>query len=172
MIRKTPSGDPMRLLSLVFLMLIVGCGKTGSGLSNTSSSPAEACQRVLDALASNDTTGIHALRLSRFEHDSVLVPNMPIGKTPTSMKDLELAWYMLDQNNQKGIRRALADYGGRRLKVISVRFTKPDEHYGPLVVHKGTEVTVRDEAGAEFVMPIFGSILEEGGRFKIVSIRD
>jgi hypothetical protein len=127
---------------------------------------------VLDAIALNDTTGLQALIVSRFEHDSILVPHMPIGKDTTGSKDLDLAWFMLEQRSIKGVRRALADHGGTRFQLVSVDFAKPTETHGPLRLYKGTTVRVRDVNGEEMVLGIFGSILESNGQYKLVSIRD
>jgi hypothetical protein len=127
---------------------------------------------VLDALAVSDTAGMHALHLTRYEHDSILVPHMPIGKDTTGKTDLGFAWYLLEQNSAKGVRRAIDAHGGRQFELVSVKFNKPQEVHGPLILHKGTEVRVRAEGGEEMVLGIFGSILEQNGRFKLVSIRD
>ncbi|HWO57750.1 MAG TPA: hypothetical protein VNN55_09310 [bacterium] len=159
----------------VLIGAVVGCGRKSPDLmtlTNSYDSPATLCQRVLVALAACDTLALETIRITRFEHDSILVPHMPIGKDTTGHKDLALAWYMLEQRNIKGIRRALADYGGQRFELVSVKFNRPEEKYGHLIVHKGTEVRVRDAAGEEMVLGIFGSILEQDGRYKLVSIRD
>jgi hypothetical protein len=159
----------------IALVESLGCGKPAGPdlrLTNAQGSPEEVCQAALDALAANDAQALNALRLSRVEHDSILVPQLPIGKDTTGGKDLDMAWYMLDQRCAKGIRRAIADYGGQRYELISVRFTRPAERHGPLTVHRGTEVRVRDANGDELILGIFGSILQQDGLFKLVSIRD
>lgn len=165
-----------RLLAIALLsMTLLACGEKaadGPMMSNSFGSPEEACRQVLDALAAGDTLGLQRLILTRYEHDSILVPRMPIGRDTTGNKDLELAWYMLNQRSVKGMRRALADYAGQRFELVSVTFNRPRESYGPLTMHKGTQVTVRNEEGEEVVIGIFGSILEQNGKFKLVSIRD
>lgn len=162
------------LIPLLVLVTLASCGKRQQPtlLSNASGSPEEACQRVLDALASSDAEAMHGLRITRYEHDSVLVPNMPIGQADPGTTDLAYAWFLLEQNNVKGVRRAITKYGGNRFRVVSVRFTKPSQRHGPVTLHKGTEVTVTDGEGVEQVLPIFGSVIEHDGRFKVVSIRD
>jgi hypothetical protein len=153
------------------VLTVAGCGQRETRLTNSSASPEDVCQKILGALERQDTLGLLQLRLTKFEHDSLLVPQMPLPP-PGVERDMGMAWYMLEQRSMKGIRRALDDYGGQRFSLVKVRFTKPAEKLGYLVAHKGTEVTVRDSTGAEFTLPIFGSILEDNGRFKLVSIRD
>ena len=171
---RGPSGWRLGLsIALLLAIGLLGCSRTNdSQLSNASDTPETAVQRMLDALAVSDTVAMHSLRMSRYEHDSILVPQMPIGQADSGSTDLGYAWFLLEQNNIKGIRRAISDYGGQRFRVTKVRFTRPDQRYGSVTLHKGTEVSVRDSGGQESVLPIFGSIIEQGGRFKIVSVRD
>lgn len=150
----------------------VSCSKDPTLLTNGSPSPEALCQRVLEALASYDTTGLDALRLTRFEHDSVLVPNMPIGQSGRE-SDLNYAWFLLDQGSQKGIRRAMRDFGGMRLELVKAEFTGKREEYGPLVAHRGMQATVRNlDSDEEFILPVFKTVLEHNGQFKLVSVRD
>lgn len=154
---------------------LLGCGETAIPdplLTNAQGSPEKVCQAALDALAANDAQALNSLRLTRFEHDSILVPHMPVGQDTTGHRDLELAWYLLNQRCEKGIRRALADHGGVDFELVSVRFTRPAELHGPLTVHRGPEVRVRDANGDELILGIFGSILQQGGSYKLVSFRD
>lgn len=162
------------LIPVLLFVTLSSCGQPQQPtlLTNASGSPEEACQRVLDALAISDAEAMHGLRITRYEHDSVLVPNMPIGQADPATTDLGYAWFLLEQNNVKGIRRAITKHGGKSFRVVSVRFTKPSQKHGPVTLHKGTEVTVKDGEGIEQVLPMFGSIIEHGGRFKVVSIRD
>lgn len=162
-------------LWLMVCILLAGCGQKGEdayALSNSSSSPEDVCRRVLDALSAGDTLALHNLILTRFEHDSILVPRLPIGQDTSGSKDLELAWFMLNQRSIKGVRRALAYYAGQQFEFVSVEFNRPKETHGPLTIHKGTQVRVRTESGEEIVLGIFGSILEQSGRYKLVSVRD
>lgn len=162
-------------LGLAVVLVVTGCGQSAVDrhvISNSAPSPEAVCRQVLDALAASDTVALHNLVLTRFEHDSILVPRLPIGQDTLGNKDLELAWYMLDQRSIKGIRRALDDHAGHRLELVSLEFSRPREVHGPLTIHKGTRVTVRTENGEEVVLGIFGSILEQNGRYKLVSIRD
>ena len=154
---------------LLLGLLLFGCGKSNSTrLHNTFKSPDDLIQRVLQALEENDTAGLRALCLSRYEHDSVLVPAM--GKENV---DLDLAWFYLAANIDRGVSYAISTYGGRQLTLVSVEFRKSREKYRALNLHRNPQVTVRDQAtGETFDLPIFGTVAEENGHFKLVSIRD
>ena len=150
-------------------VLLIGCGKNETTrLHNSFKSHEELIQRALQAIEENDSAGLHALCLSRYEHDSVLVPAM--GKDQV---DLDLAWFYLQQNIDKGVSYAMSAYGGRKLTLVAVEFLEPDEVYGSLTLHRSPQVTVSEPAtGETFVMTCFGTIVEEYGHFKFASIRD
>jgi hypothetical protein len=156
-------------ISLCLGFLIVACGKGGpTRLHNSFESPEKLLQRALQALEESDIAGLHALCLSRYEHDSVLVPAM--GKDQV---DLNLAWFYLQQNIDKGVSYAIHAYEGRKLTVEGIEFLEQDEVCGPLTLHRSPQVTVSEPAtGETFVMTCFGTIVEEHGHFKLASIRD
>ena len=156
-------------IMLVLGLSLTGCGKSNSTrLHNTFKSPDDLIQRVLVALEENDSAGLRAFCLSRFEHDSVLVPAM--GKEHA---DLDLAWFYLETNIDKGLSYAISTYGGRQLTLVRVEFREPVEKYRSLNLHRSPHVTVRDQVTGETLdLPIFGTVAEEQGQFKLVSIRD
>ena len=155
--------------SLLLGLLLGACGKSSpTRLQNTFDSPEDLIQRALKAIQEEDSAGLQALCISRYEHDSVLVPAM--GKDSV---DLDLAWFLLQANVDKGIAYALNVYGKRTLKLEKVEFEGGDEFYGPITLHRVPRVTVAEPAtGEEFVLTCFGTVAEEDGHFKLVSIRD
>lgn len=155
--------------SLLLGLLLIACGKSApTRLQNTFGSPEDLIQRALQAIQEEDVAGLQALCISRYEHDSVLVPAM--GKDSV---DLDLAWFLLQANVDKGISYALSVYGKRTLKLEKVEFGGTDELYGPITLHRIPRVAVTEPpSGEKFVMTCFGTVAEEDGRFKLVSIRD
>jgi hypothetical protein len=144
------------------------CAKSEPRLSNTLESPEAVVERVLLAIEHNDVGGLYALCLNEYEHDSVVVPAIGKGQT-----DRSIGWLFLEKNIEEGIGLALTSYGGHKLKLIKVEFTEPDEVYPTLTLHRGTHVTVLDPATQDtFYMPLFGTMVEEKGHFKMVSIRE
>jgi hypothetical protein len=154
-------------------MFHVGCGKqTPELFKGGGDSPEELISMALERLAIKDTAGLQALRITRYEHDSVLIPNHPLGKAPKEMVDIDLAYKMMIQTNTKGLRRAIDDYGGMRFKLVKLEFPAPLEVFGPITVYRRVEATVRDSTGAEFVLPIFAEILTDGHRYKLAAYQD
>jgi hypothetical protein len=156
----------------VAALILSSCWTDHELLTGGARSPEEMAQHALDALAAYDTSGLQSLCLTRFEHDSLLIPEMPIGKAPKELTDLNMAWVMMARGNAKGLRRALDDYGGAERTVIRVEFPKTPEVYGPFSIMRETLVTVRDPEGEEYILPIFGSTVEAQGRYKLAAYVD
>lgn len=171
MIRAARMLNHWTLVALVSLF-VTSCGKEPTLLTGGGSSAEQLVQMALDRLAVPDEAGMDSLTITRFEHDSLLIPEMPIGKAPKEMTDINMAYVMMRRTNMKGLRRAVADYGGNRFEVVKVEFPKQLETYGPFTVYRETVATVRDSTGAEFILPIFGSIVAAQGKFKLAAYID
>jgi hypothetical protein len=150
----------------------ISCESKPVLLKGGGESPEGLIQIALDRLAVSDETGMDSLTITRFEHDSLLIPEMPIGKAPEEMTDLNMAYVMMRRTNMKGLRRAVADYGGRHYEVKKVEFPKPLEVYGPFTVYREILATVRDSAGNELILPIFGSMVSDGTHYKLAAFID
>ena len=70
------------------------------------------------ALSASDTAALAGMAVSRAEFAYLYYPTTPQGMPPY---DLEpgLMWHLLRQRSERGIRRALAVYGGQRLELLS-----------------------------------------------------
>lgn len=151
---------------------VTACEARPSLLKGGGDSPERLIQLALERLATNDEMGLDSLTITRFEHDSLLIPEMPIGKAPKEMTDINMAYVMMRRTDMKGLRRAVADHGGRRYELKHVAFPKPLETYGPFTVYRETVATVSDSAGNEFILPIFGSLVCDGKRYKLAAFID
>jgi hypothetical protein len=131
-------------------------------------SPEALVERVLLAIEHNDVGGLYALCLNQYEHDSVVVPAIGKGQT-----DRGVGWFFLEKNIEEGIDLAIDVYGGRHLELVDIEFREGKEVHPTLTLHRGTYVTVFDPATNDtFPMPLFGTVVEEKGRFKMISIRE
>lgn len=157
---------------LVLSGLVTFCQDKANLLKGGGDSPETLIQIALDNLAVNDETGLDSLTITRYEHDSLLIPQMPIGKAPKELTDLNMVYVMMRRTNMKGLRRAVEDYGGNRYELKKVEFPKPPEIYGPFTVYRETVATVRDSSGNDFVLPIFGSMVSDDSRYKLAAFID
>lgn len=164
----------LRLWSMVLALsiMVAACSDNPVLLRGGGDSPEQLIQFALDKLAANHESGLDSLTITRYEHDSLLIPQMPIGQAPKELTDLNMAYVMMRRTNMKGLRRALDEYGGRQYKLKKVEFPKPLEVYGTFTVYRETLVTVSDSAANEFVLPIFGSIVSDGSRYKLAAFID
>lgn len=164
----------VRLTTIGLMVLtLVHCSKKAPELlKGGAESPEELISLALKGLRDLDTAGMQALRITRFEHDSLFIPNHPLGKAPKEMVDLNLVYQSMIQTNIKGLRRALDDFGGLRFELVKVEFPAPLEVFGPFTVYRRTVATVRDSLGEEFVLPIFGEVITDGHRFKLSAYLD
>lgn len=164
------------LIAMLLTIPMSGCGTepTGPTLTNASPSVEDLVNRALHALRTHNEQELHELRITHYEHDSILAP-LTRDSVWMANFDLPLAWSLLDMGCQKGERRALEDYGGDSLAYQSVSYRGPDEIYanGELILHRYPSVFLKDEkTGEVFESRLFGTIMELHGQFKLISIRD
>jgi hypothetical protein len=119
------------------------------------------------AVETRDTAGLRRLSLDRNEFAFLYYPTAAQGLPPYDLAP-DLLWFLLQNGSEKGLTRALASRGGRRLGFRSYRCdTMPSREganllWGPCVVrHRQAGVTVEER--------LFGLIVERDGRFKFVS---
>ena len=60
-------------------------------------------------------------------------------------------------------------YQGRSFELVAVDFVGETTDYGPFRVHREAVLTVRAPDGERATLRIFGSMLEQDGRYRILS---
>lgn len=135
-------------------------------LVNTSGSIDQAAARFLEALALADARRIRSLALTREEFDAVVWPALP-GSEPGSGLTPDFVWGMYAPRNTSALRRLLARHGGRRYELEAVEFTAPVRDYGSYRIHPESRLAVRGPSGEATTLRLFGSVIEQDGRFKI-----
>jgi hypothetical protein len=78
-------------------------------------------------------------------------------------------WGDLHQKSEAALTRTVDRYGGRRYTLAGVRFAGETTRYASYSVHRDTTLRVRDEAGVESEVRVFGSTLEKDGAWKVFS---
>ncbi len=120
------------------------------------------------ALAQRDTAALASMAVSRAEFAYLYYPTAAEGLPPY---DLEpgLMWYLLQQRSERGIRRALAVYGGQRLKLLGHECGTEVSREGENTVAGPCVLRLRDQRGQAVSVRLLTQILERGGRYKILS---
>jgi hypothetical protein len=128
----------------------------------------ELVESFMRALGAGDTTAIVNLAITRPEFAYLYYPTAARGLPPY---DLEpgLMWFMLFEESNRGIRRALQAYGGTPVRLVDYDCGAgalqegENRTYGPCVVRW------RAESGDTVSARLVSQILERGGRFKVLS---
>lgn len=167
------SGGVFVLLLCGALVAASGCGAGEddaplSPLHNTFSSPEALSEAVLTALADGDADTLGGLALSELEFRTAVWPDLPSSR-PERGVPFDYAWGDLHQKSGNALRRLLARHGGRRYELVRVAFEGETTPYRTYRVHRETVLDLLDENGATVRLPLFGSILERDGEFKLFS---
>ncbi len=162
---RRPAGAVSRALLLI--LALAGCGAPPP-LANTRPSPEALAAAVLDALANNDRERLAALALNGQEFRDVVWPELPSSR-PERGVPVSYAWADLRQKSSNALRRLVARWGGRRFELLGVAYDGETTDYGPYVVHRETRLRLRDDAGREVEMHLYGSTLVRGEEHKVFS---
>ena len=136
-------------------------------LAHAHPSPSALASAVLDAVARNDRVGLEALALSEAEFRDHVWPELPAAR-PERNVPFSYLWGDLRQKSEAALARTLSAEGGRRYELLDVRFEGATD-YATYRVHRDATLRVRDDGGGELDLRICGSMLEQGGAWKIFS---
>lgn len=137
-------------------------------LGNGSESRDQLVKRFLSALETRDTADLAAMAITRSEFGYLYYPATPQGLPPYEL-DPGLMWHMLIQRSDRGMRRALDLYGGRRLRLIGYQCGEGASQEGENTIWGPCLVRCRGEEGRLFSLWLFSQIVERDGRYKFLS---
>lgn len=122
---------------------------------------------MIAATAASDTTALLAMQLTAAEYAWRYYP-AHIYSAPPYELDPGTFWMMIQANSEKGLKRLLQHRGGRRLALQGYRCEVAETVRPP--VREWNQCTVQlTVEGTASTEQVFGSIVEVGGRFKLVS---
>ncbi len=131
-------------------------------------SPEEAARQALELLAAGDAESLSRLALSETDFREAVYPRLPASR-PERNTSAEFLWGMLHQRSRHALAFTLDRHRGQRYELIAVDFVGETTDYGPFQVHRETVLTVSAPDGERGTLRIFGSMLEQEGRYKIFS---
>lgn len=157
------------LFGLAAIAGMAACSRAGTPpLAHTFESPEQLAIAVAAAIERNDADRLLSLALTEQEFRHHVWPRLPASRAERGVP-FGLAWGQLYSRSRAYLRQTLAAHGGRRLDVVRVRFRGDATDHGAFRVRREAEVLVRDEKGADRSVRLFGSVLEQGGRYKLFS---
>jgi hypothetical protein len=123
---------------------------------------------VLLAIEQRDIDRLRQLALNEQEFREIVWPELPAAR-PERNVPFGYAWSDLRTKSETSLKNTLSTHGGRHLELVRVRFPGGTTQYDSYLVHRDTVVVARGTDGIEEDVRLFGSVLEQDGRFKVFS---
>lgn len=167
--RPNISVDRLHALGIVLVasLLAVVCG-SNPPLARSYGSASELARAVLDAVERRDAATLQGLAVTEQEFRDHVWPELPAAR-PERNLPFSYVWSDLRQKSGNALAGTLSAYGGRHYDLVAARFTGETTQYRTYVVHRKSELTVKDAAGAEWQLRLYGSVIEKNGRLKVFS---
>ena len=150
------------------LVLSAALGCSARPLANTHDSAEDLAREVLAAFASRDDGRLRALALDEEEFRRHVWPALPAA-LPERNLPFDYVWGDLYQKSDNRLRANLSAHGGRAYQLQRLTFSGGTTEYAGFRVHRDALLEVRDAAGADVEVRLFGSAIEMGGRWKVFS---
>lgn len=161
----------VRSLALALLVVLTAGAGAACGsrtLAHGLDSPEAVARAVVQALAAGDARALDGLAVTEAEFRHVVWP-----KLPTSRPERNMPWdYVWQDLHGKSVAQATARLRGwqdRGFEVVRVEFTGERTDYGTFRVWRKSVLTLKDREGREQRGRLFGSIIEQDGRYKVFS---
>ena len=122
----------------------------------------------ITAVVANDIPRLAETVIDRAEFAWLYYPDNPISHPPYELP-AGIAWFELEGNSLAGVRRALAAYARRKPSFRGLACAADPIVQGANRLWNGCTVVLTLEDGTTARVRMFGSILERGGRFKLVT---
>ena len=126
-----------------------------------------AAAAVLDALERRDRDRLRSLAIAEQEFRERVWPRLPASR-PERNLPFSYVWGDLRQKSEGRLAATLARHGGRSYELAGVTFAGVTD-YGTYRVHREATLHVRDGTGAAQDLRLFGSMIEQDGRWKVFS---
>ncbi|MDX1395531.1 MAG: hypothetical protein R3195_14180 [Gemmatimonadota bacterium] len=126
----------------------------------------ELATEVLAGLASADTLRLDRLRLTEYEHNELVYPELPAAR-PENNHPAEMAWANISTRDRVAKERLFAEFGGEALELVRAECAGPTEVFESYVVHTDCRVTFRRDGEMFPPVQLFKDVLERDGELKI-----
>jgi hypothetical protein len=153
-------------LLLAVLSLSPACGR--SALDGTLDSPQQVAEAVLEGLNRKDLAALERLAVSEREFHDVVWPRQPAAR-PGRNIPWDYAWNDLASKSRLQLRGRVREWSDRGLTLVDVSFEGDTTDYQTYRVRRRSVLTLRDRRGQETRASVFGSMIEQDGRYKVFS---
>lgn len=124
---------------------------------------------VIANLVAGDRAALRKLAVGEREFRDVIWPQLPVSR-PELNFDQEFVWQSHSVRNESAFQNLIGRFEGRYLELVDVDVEQVDD-YGNFRILKRPRVHLRDARGDQHTVRLFGSIVEQDGRYKLYSFR-
>ncbi|MBX9928565.1 MAG: hypothetical protein K2X99_06580 [Gemmatimonadaceae bacterium] len=143
-------------------------GTPTTALTGGATSREELLARVSAAVERRDTLALQALALSAREFADLVYLSSPNARPPYRQAP-GFVWSQIELRSRTGLRRLVERRGGLPLAPLALRCGARAEAQGENRLYTDCVITRLGPRGDTLRELLFGSIIERGGRFKVVS---
>jgi hypothetical protein len=160
-------GAALRIL-LACSVIVTGCRRAPI-LEQTFDSPEAVARAVLKGLDARDVNALNALALTEHEFRRMVWPKLPAAK-PGRNLSWDYVWKDLHGKSVMQLQARANEWPrGGDGAVLKVEFAGETTDYETFRVRRKSVVVVRTADGVESRQRLFGSMIEEAGRYKVFS---
>jgi hypothetical protein len=131
-------------------------------------SPEAVARAVITALAAHDVEALRKLALTEDEFRGVVWPRLPASR-PERNVPWDYAWNDLHAKSSAQLQARVRGWKDRGFDVVRVAFEGETSEYDTFRVRRKSVLTLRDRDGQETRGRLFGSVIEQDGRYKVFS---
>jgi hypothetical protein len=124
--------------------------------------------RFVEAVARQDTAAVRGMVLDRAEYAWIYFPSLQRMNPATNLQP-EVMWMLHAQESEKGITRVLRRLGGGQARFGGYACEAAPQVEGASRYWHACTVETIAQDGEKATLKLFGSLVERGGRWKIVS---
>jgi hypothetical protein len=125
----------------------------------------------MKALAAGDSYELRTMALSPREFADLVYPESPYTHPPYR-QSAALVWNQIQNPSESGLTRLIRRLGQQPLRYLDHRCDANPDRQGHNLIWTNCVVRLSGPNGDTTTHRLFGSIIQRGGRFKIVSYRN
>jgi hypothetical protein len=171
--RFRPGPAEAVLLVLAALWGMSGCAegvkKPWRGrLQNGAHSQEALAREILQAIATGDLRAMKDLSLSKEEFQRFVWPELPVSNPKTNVS-LDYVWNDVYFRSMVHMQRWFGELKGKKIELVWVVHRGKTENYASHRAYSDMEVVIREAGGEEKPYPLFGTLIEMDGLWKVYS---
>lgn len=152
---------------LLALLILPGCTPAPPPLQHTFDSPVALARAVLAAVSAGSQATLASVALSEQEFRDHIWPALPAAR-PERNLPFSYVWGDLHQKSETSLRSSVEQHRGHTWTLVDVRLGEATVYNG-YTVHRDAVFVVRAADGTTTDLRLCGSMVEQGGRWKVFS---